>query len=314
MKKFIVEELEKKLILKKHGLLREQATGNQDLELLRKAAQYGCLSGGNIVTDNKSGKYVYRKKSVRDTSKIVYLYADMTWKYLDNSEKGKWVCDFAGKEEKKREEEVKKKEEEAGSTTNIQRTKDEGGWKERKDIQDTDANVNNPQIYDKTVVNNVTLYRRKSGAGITGGLDERQKKVIEKYKAQGAKLEKELDAEQAKTWTKTLVSPKSEGLFSEDLYMYFPPEIITDTELTVAFKQAVQSQTPKNRQDCKDSIDAYYWAYKKKKKMEPNQLRSMKEKVQACVNEFQNKWGVLSKVDDYVDELRMTRDANWKLS
>ena len=60
------------------------------------------------------------------------------------------------------------------------------------------------------------------------------------------KLEKEVDALQAKTWTRKLVSPKGDGLFVQDLYMYFPPTAITDTQITNAFNQSLKDQTPEN--------------------------------------------------------------------
>jgi hypothetical protein len=194
----------------------------------------------------------------------------------------------------------------AATKTNLELTQKEGEWKERKDITDTDANIENPQMYEKKVVNGVTLYRRISGKGIAGALDSRQQAVVNKWLAQGAKLEKDVDAEQAKTWTRKLVSPKSDGLFSEDFYMYFPPTTITNAEITAAFQKAVQEQTPESPKDCKETIEAYYSAFKKKKVIEPNMLNAMREKVQACKNEYYGSWGAFrggNKIDEYLDML-----------
>jgi hypothetical protein len=209
----------------------------------------------------------------------------------------------------------------AADTTLLQK---EGDWKKREDITDTNANVNNLQMYQRKEVNGVTLYRRVSGAGIAGGLDKRQQDVITKWQKQGnAKLENEVDAEQAKSWTRKLVSPKSEGLFSEDFYMYFPPNTVNNADITKAFQAAYNDQKPKSKSDCKTAIEAYYMAYKTKAKMEPNQIESMKEKVQACSNQFEGKWGgVFSKIDVYVDILRGVKpggpstygdSSKWKL-
>ena len=165
-------------------------------------------------------------------------------------------------------EEVKK-----STDANIELTKKEGGWKTYDELiaSDTKENIMNPLMYEKKIVDGIALYRRTSGKGITGGLDERQQKVVDKWKSQGAKLENEVDAEQAKTWTRKMVSPKSEGLFSEDFYMYFPPSTITNTEITSAFADAVRDQTPESSEDCKKTIEAYYMAFKKKKKIVKNQ-------------------------------------------
>jgi hypothetical protein len=218
-----------------------------------------------------------------------------------------------------------KQDADAAAKTNVERTKQEGEWKERKDINDTDANVENPQMYEKKVVNGVTLYRRISGKGIAGALDSRQQAVVNKWIAQGAKLEKDVDAEQAKTWTRKLVSPKSEGLFSEDFYMYFPPTTITNAEITTAFQKAVQEQTPESPKDCKETIEAYYSAFKKKKRIEPNMLNAMREKVQACKNEYYGSWGAFrggNKIDEYLDMLSGVKsggpssygdDSKWRL-
>jgi hypothetical protein len=161
-------------------------------------------------------------------------------------------------------------------------------------------------MYEKKVVDGITLYRRTSGRGITGGLDERQQEVIKQFKAKGAKLENEVTELQRKAWTRKLVSPKSDGLFSEDLYMYFPPNTITNTEITSAFQDAVNDQTPTDASDCKTSIEAYYMAFKKKKVFTDDVLSAMKEKVQACKNEFYGSWGAFGggkTIDGYIDML-----------
>jgi hypothetical protein len=181
-------------------------------------------------------------------------------------------------------------------------------------------------MFEKKVVNGVTLYRSVPGSGITGGLTPDQTKVIEKWKGKGAKLRKELDPEEAKTWSSRVVSPASEGYFSQDLVMYFPPENVVGSNgsnIEQQFNLAVSSQTPSSKGDCKNTIEAYYNAYVTKKRLQPNTFEPMKEKVQACANEFNGKWGgVLSRIDNYVDILRGVKeggptsygdDSKWRL-
>jgi hypothetical protein len=189
----------------------------------------------------------------------------------------------------------------------------EGGWQEAKDIKTTRENLENPLMFEKKVINGVTLYRSVPGSGITGGLTPDQTKVIEKWKGKGAKLRKELDPEEAKTWSSRVVSPASDGYFSQDLIMFFPPENVVGSNgsnIEQQFNSAVSSQSPSSKGDCRDTIEAYYKAYVTKKKIQPNTFEPMKEKVQACANEFNGKWGgILSRIDNYVDILRGVREG-----
>jgi hypothetical protein len=190
----------------------------------------------------------------------------------------------------------------------VENLKKEAGWKSYDELISTDTkeNIINPVMYDKKVVDGVTLYRRTSGKGITSGLDKRQQDVITQFKAKGAKLENEVTALEAKAWTRKLVSPKSDGLFSEDLFMYFPPNTVSNTDITTAFEDAVRDQTPESSDDCKKAIEAYYMAFKKKKVFTDDVLTAMKEKVQACKNEFYGSWGAFGggkTIDGYLDML-----------
>jgi hypothetical protein len=159
-------------------------------------------------------------------------------------------------------------------------------------------------------------------SGVTGGLTPEQIKVVKKYTDLGGKLRKDLDAEEAQTWTSRVVYPAG-TLFSQDLVMFFPPSNVRGAEggnVKTQFNNAISNQTPTSKSDCRDTIDAYYEAWRTKKKVEPNTFLPMKEKVQACANEFEGKWGgVLSRIDNYVDMLRGNReggplsDSKWRI-
>jgi hypothetical protein len=304
-----------------------------NLTKLREAIKAGCLTNGKLQRKKSTGQIFYRRPSTKTPTLTVDFFGDMTYKLSDGSKNGQWQCPEIAAQAAAAQAQAAASQAQALAAdekakkdkVNIGLTQQEGGWKKREDITDTDANVNNPQMYEQRVVNGVTLYRRVSGKGITGTLDERQKAVVDKWIAQGAKLEKDLDAEQAQTWTKKVVSPKSDGLFSEDLIMYFPPNTVNNASIDTAFQAAVADQTPQSKSDCKGAIEAYYMAYKTKKKIEPNTLNAMKEKVQACANQFDGKWGIgaFTKIDDYVDILRGVRpggpssygeSSKWKLN
>ena len=234
----------------------------------------------------------------------------MNYKFGDGSKSGKWKCDEIAQMAATAAQVAQQQAANVADTSLLQQ---EGGWQEAKDIKTTRENLENPLMFEKKVINGVTLYRSVPGSGITGGLTPDQTKVIEKWKGKGAKLRKELDPEEAKTWSSRVVSPSSEGYFSQDLVMYFPPENVVGangSSIEQQFNSAVSSQTPSSKGDCKNTIEAYYKAYVSKKKIQPNTFEPMKEKVQACVNQFDGKWGgVLSKIDNYVDILRGVREG-----
>jgi len=343
--KFQITEQEKREILEQHNLFKEVLKSKSKVKRLMVNEQATPRSGGGVeflkaarekcqvakggVLKSAPGKptVLYKKADFNDDNgqfKIgdeLYIKDNFTLDVVITDADGKrtmaynktWDCP----------ELTKPFEDQVNA--NIDRTKQEAGWKKREDITDTDANVNNPQMYEKQVVNGETLYRRISGKGITGALDKRQQDVVDKWLAQGAKLEKDVDAEQVKTWTRKLISPKSENLFSEDFYMYFPPNTVNNAAILTAFKAAVTDQTANSKSDCKEAIEAYYTAFKIKAKIEPNTINAMKEKVQACVYQFDGNWGAgaFTKIDDYVDILRGVKsggpssygvDSKWRLN
>jgi hypothetical protein len=324
--KININEEEVRHILKMHSKEREKTfllkeDNASDIEKLRIAMASGCVNkGGNLYTRKDNGRAIYRVKSLSDPTKQIDFYADLTYVFVDGSKSGRWRCAAIATTLDKKESDKAAAETakiaQVATDANITNLKTEGGWKTYEELISTDTkeNIENPVMYEKKISDGRTLYRRTSGSGITDGLDERQKVVIDKFKAVGAKLEKDVDALQAKTWTRKLVSPKGDGLFVQDLYMYFPPTAITDTQITNAFNQSLKDQTPENDDDCKMSIEAYYTAFKKKKKLTDDQFSSMKDKVQACKNEFYGDWKGLfggggKKYDEYLDVLSGVRNG-----
>lgn len=319
--KFNLTEGEVKNILEMHSKMKketkvisEQTADSPEPTLQQKLQSLiddGCVKGGVVVqmgSTNPNKQYAIKQESTKTPGKYRYFFIDNTYgtvvdgKFKYGTEK--WECNTNKIQSDKASSESQK----TATTSNIENLKKEGGWKTYDELiaTETKENINNPAMYEKKVVDGVTLYRRTSGKGITGGLDQRQQDVINQFKAKGAKLENEVTELQRKAWTRKLVSPKSDGLFSEDLYMYFPPNTITNTEITSAFQDAVNDQTPTDASDCKTSIEAYYMAFKKKKVFTDDVLSAMKEKVQACKNEFYGSWGAFGggkTIDGYIDML-----------
>jgi hypothetical protein len=323
MKNNLISESEVSQILSMHKSLKEQTEmkkvtdTSSDLVMLRKAITAGCLKGGKILTNANQTKYVYRATS--KSGKTVDFTADMNYKFGDGSKSGKWKCDEIAQMEVTA---AQAAQQQVANTEDINRMKKEGGWQEASELKTTRENLENPQMFEKKVVNGVTLYRAVISSGVTGGLTPEQIKVVKKYTDLGGKLRKDLDAEEAQTWASKVVYPAG-TLFSQDLVMFFPPSNVRGAEggnVKAQFNKAISNQTPTSKSDCRDTIEAYYEAWRTKQRVEQSTLLPMKEKVQACANYFEGKWGgVLSRIDNYVEMLRGDReggplsDSKWRI-
>jgi hypothetical protein len=286
MNKFIIEESEKERILSMHKSLLKEQTEPGLKDKLQKFIDDGCFPDESakvnwayqppkvvsMKSSNPNKVFAIKVESTKTQNKFRFFFIDNTvgemengsFKYLPEP----WECDQNA---------VKNK---TSIKSNIENIKKEGGWKTYDELiaTDTRENISNPAMYEKKVIDGIELYRRKVSGSVGEALTDDQKQIIDKWKSQGAKLRKELDPEQAKTWRAQVVSPKSEGYFVQDLVMYFPPTIVTDTEITARFEDAVREQTPESADDCRKTVEAYYMAYTKSKDIEPNMLSAMKEK------------------------------------
>ena len=321
-----ITQTDKESILEMHSKMKKPLISEQvDTDLktkLNKILTDGCVKNGKIVslqTTNPALQFAIKQESSKTPGKFRYFFADGRAGMFDENKKFKFL---PGKLDCT---EVQQAAAAATTAANVADTalvQQEGGWKEAKDIKTTRENLENPKLFEKKIVNGVTLYRSVISSGVTAGLTDEQIKVIKKYTDLGGKLRKDLDAEEAQTWTSKVVYPAG-TLFSEDLVMFFPPSNAIGADggnVEQQFTNAISNQTPTSKRDCKDTIEAYYEAWRTKKRIEPNTLLPMKEKVQACANEFQGKWGgVLSRIDNYVDILRGDKeggplsDSKWRI-
>jgi len=332
-----ITQIDRESILEMHSKMKKPLISEQvDSDLkstLNKIISDGCVKNGKIVTmqtKNPALQFAIKQESTKTPGKFRYFFADGRAGIFDGSGKfqflpGKLDCSEVQQANAAAANAITA----AANAADTALVQQEGDWKEAKDIKTTRENLENPLMFEKKVVNGVTLYRSVPASGISSALgDEKgdQARTIKKWKDKGAKLRKELDPEEAKTWSSRVVSPASEGYFSQDLVMYFPPENVVGSNgsnIEQQFNLAVSSQTPSSKGDCKNTIEAYYNAYVTKKRLQPNTFEPMKEKVQACANEFNGKWGgVLSRIDNYVDILRGVKeggptsygdDSKWRL-
>ena len=325
-----ITQTDREAILEMHSKMKKPLISEQvDADLkskLNKILTDGCVKNGKIVTmqtKNPALQFAIKQESTKTPGKFRYFFADGRAGIFDDNGKfqflpGKLDCT----EVQQAAAQAVTAATQAANAADTALVQQEGGWAEAKDIKTTRENLENPQMFEKKVVNGVTLYRSIINKGVTGGLTPEQIKVIKKYTDLGGKLRKDLDAEEAQTWSSKVVYPAG-TLFAEDLVMFFPPKNVVGADggnIEQQFTKAISNQTPTSKRDCRDTIEAYYEAWRTKKRVEPNTLLPMKEKVQACANEFEGKWGgILSRIDNYVDILKGNKeggplsDSKWRI-
>ena len=325
-----ITQIDRDSILEMHSKMKKPLISEQvDTDLktkLNKILTDGCVKNGKIVTlqtKNPALQFAIKQESTKTPGKFRYFFADGRAGIFDANGKfeflsGKLDCTEVQQAATQAANAVTQ----AANAADTALVQQEGGWQEAKDIKTTRENLENPKMFETKVVNGVTLYRSVISSGVTAGLTPEQIKVIKKYTDLGGKLRKDLDAEEAQTWSSKVVYPAG-TLFAEDLVMFFPPKNVVGADggnIEQQFTKAISNQTPTSKRDCKDTIEAYYEAWRTKKRIEPNTLLPMKEKVQACANEFEGKWGgVLSRIDNYVEVLRGDReggplsDSKWRI-
>jgi hypothetical protein len=303
--KNIITETEKERILELHDKFRKNLINEQNLDIrteLQKIVDGGCIPRGTLVSTTFTDpnlKFAIKQESQKTPGTFRYFFFNdkmgakdaqgnivvnnVTWK-------SKIEACLASKKQQQVDKDVKL-------------TQEEGGFMKREDIKDTQNNIDNPEMYEKRITKDgVVLYRKKFTGGVTGaGLTPDQQAVIKKWKDNGALLKSELDPEQIKSWYSVIVSPKSEGIFSEDLIMYLDPASQNQAVIDVAFTKASQSQDM-DKKSCKAKIDTFYNAFKKGKTFEPNVMQTMKYNVQKCAKQHEFK-GLFDKTDKYLDVL-----------
>ena len=325
MKKFLIEDTEKSRILEMHKSLMNEQSNSTNMPIkdqLQAFIDQGCFPSGTpkvvpMKSTNPQKSVAIKLESTKTPGKFRYFFIDNTVGQKENETftilTSKWSCDT----NKLQKDKDKNTATLSASTENINKIKKEGNWNTKEELVasgDTEQNIANPIMYDKMTVGDVTLYRRKASSGISSSLTSDQKSIIDDWKSKGYKLRNELTPEESKTFKSQVVSPASEGYFSQDLVMYFNPSAVQGlgqegeekVSITTVVQNAVNSRIPTDKKDCKQTIEAYYISWKKKRPLAPNEFNALKTKAQACKNEFYGDWGATlggNKTDKIVDIL-----------
>jgi hypothetical protein len=331
-KDLLIAARDKKCPIAVGGEIRTKPGGTS---ILYKKADYDAKFGSFKKGDELYIKDDYTFDIVKtDASGTKTMITNKTWgcKALKDDEDAKKKASETAAKTKQDAEVAAKTKQDAdaanASQANINKTKLEGNWNTKKELVasgDTEQNIENPQMYEKKVISGITHYRRKVSGSIGAGLTADQNSIIDSWKNKGYKLRKELSAEEAKTFKSEIVSPASEGYFSQDLIMYFDPTTLQTLDITDVIQNAVKNRIPKDKKDCKQTIEAYYVSFKKKRPLAPNEFNALKTKTQACKNEFYKDWGTFgggSKSDEILDMMLGLKsggpssygeDSKWRL-
>jgi hypothetical protein len=302
MKNFLISESEKKEILKKHlnyknileenlkktkkGLVVEQQTPMFINDLTIQEVKEKCTSSNvKSVITRFQNKLAIKVDGGPDNIRIYTNTPNNElggyFKYTLNTAQTKilktsaWSCPALN----------------AQTTTDIEREKTQGNWKERKDIVATDAEINS--LYEPHPKYK-GLYRLKATTQISGGLTDEQKAFVKVWEKKGYKLNLTPE-ERATGLFKPYAIEGSEGIFpAPGLKMWASAESLKDSSLTNDLTSSVAAQTM-DKEDCKKAITQFYTAFNEGTTL-PN-LYLAKEKVQRCKSKFYKRWSKLGMFD-----------------
>jgi len=291
MKKLLIQESEKNEILSMHkALVKEQAvTESPDLVTLRKAIKGGCLKNGKILSNSDKTKYIYR--ATTKSGKEVDFFGDMTYKFRDGSKTGNWKCDQI----------TTITTTDADNQAKIQ-TEIEKGWATLDTLRKDGVDLNTLDItHDKQEVGGTTLYRLKGKSStFTPGtsskeFNQEQLAFISKFEKQGFKL----NPSRVEQGTMVKITGEQLGapadLFPNGLIMWYNPNAQKDIKKSEQGIGDVLKTQQIDRDVCRDKVQAFYKAFKRKNTtiIDQSLFETEKRKVQACKDQWMGKWGVL---------------------
>lgn len=334
--RFNISNEEVKTILEMHSkvrkntfLIKEDAASDE--ERLRIAMTSGCLKGGSLKRSKSTGNIFYRKPSVQEPGKEIDFFADMTFKFTDNSKSGKWKCDAIGASLANKEktaadaasQEQKNAENKTLSDAVLKEKKDKEGWMEYSELigkgysqLEADQGKYATEQFKLKTGETITLYKPKTGAVMGGqqqGMSAEQQAFITRYEGKGGKL-KLTPEEQASQRFRQILVPgsmaKDQGPFGDaGLKMYFSVDVIKD----IAGESGDLRTTVENQiiplNECKEFVDQFFRGYDLG--VDIPDFDEVKKKVQRCKQLYspnpktgrKNGWGMFSDQKNKIDIL-----------
>lgn len=182
MKKFNVDTSEAKRILQMHkSLMKEEVQQSIDpVEILNNFIDIGCLKGGSLRRDKKTGKIFYRKDL--KSGNVARQFSDMTFTITNPNKKviktAKWNCD-------KYQAEIQTNlDTENQNNEEIQRLIAGGLWKTREQLGNVPIeDLNNEKLYQKHP--KFELYKSVTDVNRPEQYTTEQKEVLARYAKRG---------------------------------------------------------------------------------------------------------------------------------
>jgi hypothetical protein len=247
---------------------------NQELVKLRHYIKIGCLKKGEILSNKDYTKFIYR---VVDNNVTYDIYADGTFK-TNNNQSGTYTCKSF-------------EDQYAANEKNLSKEIISHGWMTKDQTNATDDQLRNPQMWEKKVNSDGTvLYRSLARDKVVGGTTKDQIDIINSWTGNSWNTANNLTQNELKVAYKVLVSPKSDGVFQEDFYMYIPQSKI-DEDL--------------GQKKCNELIGKFFNEWDGNIRKVDGKFATEKLKVERCATLFKNRriFGI-GKTDDYLKVLK----------
>jgi len=322
MKKFIIEDTEKDLVLNKHKSSMKEQTSNSsetnsdaDLQKLRNLISVGCLSGGSLKRRQSTGEVFYRKQSVQQPSKQVDFYADMTYKFTDGSKSGKGRCPQLDNLEASQAAAQQTAQQTASDIESKIATEIKKGWKKLETLKDEGVDLTTlDKVFDKQVIGNVALFRPKGDSSTftsntsIAQFNQDQLDFIDRFTQKGYKL----NPTRIEQYNLVKVTGEQLGapadLFPNGLVMWYDPtqqSEIGGGEDSILRDILDNQSIDKNA--CRKNIEDFHELYRRRNsiQVDPATIDRARRVVQACKDEHYGEWGIIGgkKFDDFLDVL-----------
>jgi len=318
MKKLIIEDSKKHSILKiNKSLMKEQtsdssaANSDADLQKLRNLISVGCLADGSLKKRESTGEVFYRKQSVKQPSKQIDFYANMTYKFTDGSKSGKWICpELASLETSQAASQQTATDIESKIATEIKK-----GWKKLETLKAEGVDLTTlDKVFDKIVIGNVALFRPKGDVSTftsntsIAQFNQDQLDFIDRFTQKGYKLNPTRIEQMnlVKVTGEQLGAPAD--LFPNGLVMWYDANqqsAIGGREDSV-LSDILDNQSI-DRTACRKNIEDFYELYRRRNsaQVDPPTIDRARRVVQACKDEHYGKWGITggNKFDGILDLL-----------
>ena len=287
------------------------ANSDADLQKLRNLISVGCLSDGSLKKRESTGEVFYRKQSVKQPSKQIDFYANMTYKFTDGSKSGKWICpELASLETSQAASQQTATDIESKIATEMKK-----GWKKLETLKDEGVDLTTlNQVFDKQVIGNVALFRPKGDVSTftsntsIAQFNQDQLDFIDRFTQKGYKLNPTRIEQMnlIKVTGEQLGAPSD--LFPNGLVMWYDANQQSSIEgrEDSVLSDILDNQSI-NRNACRKNIEDFYELYRRRNsaQVDPATIDRARRVVQACKDEHYGKWGITggNKFDGILDLL-----------